>query len=208
MSQPQFMEGPCAPRAHDRQPHEHQRSDTTTDAARTHYRSQRRALDAAYAELAPVYMSGRHFVDARLDSLHQAYVEMLCKLEENPDWCFDGPVPSVHVARLQLAFRVRGRQIDAWRRRRERVVIDDVESLGASSPDGPRDGGLRELHAYLRSHLSEAEHAKLDRFVQHAILDMPHQAIALRHAMSHEAVRTESRRFAKRIAPLLEGYAA
>jgi len=178
------------------------------NVARTRYCVQRRALDAAYAELAPVHMSGAHFVDERLDSLHQAYVEMLGKLPENPDWCYEGPIPSVHVARLQLAFRARRRQIDAWRRSRMQVVIDDVEALGISTPEGRNDGGLRELHTYLRSQLSESEHAKLDRFVQHAILDVPHEAIALRHEMSHEAVRTESRRFAKRIAPLLEGYAA
>lgn len=208
MSQPQLMDGSCARRAHARRTHEPQRSDAPADVARTRYRSQRRALDAAYAELAPLHMSGGHFADERLDSLHQAYVEMLCKLPENPDWCFEGPVPSVYVARLQLAFRARRRQIDAWRRNRMHVVIDDVEALGTTPPDGHLDGGLRELHAYLRAHLAEAEHAKLDRFVQHAILDMPHEAIALSHAMSHEAVRTESRRFAKRIAPLLEGYAA
>ena len=163
----------------------------------------RSALDTAYTQLmpAPAGSSSR-----RGDAIHQAYLELLAGLADNADWCCDDAGPSVAFACTQLLFRARRRGIDAWRKQARLVCLDDVAERADASAGGSPDGGLRGLYAYLRSNLAVAEHAKLDRFVLHAVLELPHEVIARESGMSHEALRAESSRFARRIRPLVEAY--
>lgn len=163
----------------------------------------RTALDTACARLMPAPGGPPSH---RGDAVHQAYLELLGGLADNADWCCDDAGASVAFARTQLLFRARRRSIDAWRRQMRSVCLDDVVERADASTGNSPGGGLRDLYAYLRGNLAVAEHAKLDRFVLHAVLELPHDMIARESGMSHEALRAESSRFARRLRPLLEAY--
>lgn len=172
-------------------------------ATLAHLAGQRTALDSACTGLMPARGGPSSH---RGDAVHQAYVELLGGIADHADWCCDDSGPSVAFARTQLLFRARRRSIDAWRVQSRSVCIDDVPERGDASAPGALDGGYRSLYAYLRSKLTVAEHAKLKRFVLHAVLELPHETIADASGMTHEALRAESSRFARRIRPLVEAY--
>jgi hypothetical protein len=174
--------------------------------ALAHLSAQRHALDTAYGQLIRPRPSPGEILDARVEEVHQAYLELLRSLTEHPDWCCDADGPSAEVARMQLAFRARRRGIDARRRGARLVGVDDIQAFGRAPAAAESDRGLRRLFAYLRGRLPAAEHPKLERFVLHAVLEVPHETIARESGMSHAALRKESSRFAKRVAELLEGY--
>lgn len=178
----------------------------SADAVRAtlaHLADRRTALDTAYTRLmhAPGGPSSQ-----RGDAIHQAYVELLAGLADHADWCCDDAGPSVAFACRQLLFRARRRSIDAWRAQARLVRLDDIPERANASAGGTPDGGLGGLYTYLRSNLAVAEHAKLKRFVLHAVLELPHEVIARESRMSHEALRAESSRFARRIRPLVDAY--
>lgn len=174
--------------------------------ALAHLSAQRHALDTAYGQLIGPQVSPGQTLDARVEDVHQAYLELLRSLTDHADWCCDASGPSPEAACMQLTFRARRRAIDARRRGARLVGVDDIEAFGPAPAAAAGDGGLRRLFAYLRGRLPAAEHPKLERFVLHAILEVPHETIARESGMSHAALRKESSRFATRVADLLEGY--
>jgi DNA-directed RNA polymerase specialized sigma24 family protein len=176
----------------------------TVKVALAHLAAQRTALDSAYFQLVRPRGVDDQTLDLAIDHLHQAYVELLRKLPDNPDWCCDQHAPTVDAARAQLASRAKQRRIDGLRRSARHICVDDVENLLAEPAFSRQEAEFHELYAFLRSRLPITDHAKLERFVLHAVLELSHEAIARENGMSHEALRAESSRLARRIRPLLE----
>ena len=179
--------------------------------ALAHLSAQRHALDAAYTQLVRPRSVANEVLEPRTDDIHQAYLELLRALPDHVEWCCDKRAPSCEVARMQLACRARSRDIDAWRRGARLVAVEDVGALGVAAAgdgegEGDGDGGFGGLYDYLRDRLAATEHPKLERFVRHAIRGVRHETIARECGMSHEALRKESSRFAKRAGQLIDGY--
>jgi hypothetical protein len=179
-------------------------SPRSVTVALTHLSAQRTALDSAYEQVAPHAAPGQVLdADTDTDALHRAYLELLRKLPANPGWCCDEGAPCVDAAKAQLLARAKWRRIDAARRVAPPLDVGQLETLRAPAPSADAHE-FRALYARLRSGLPVHEHPKLERFVVHVFLGVPHESIARESGMSHGALRKESSRMAIRVARLLE----
>lgn len=183
-----------------------ERSARAVKVALAHLAAQRTALDTAYEQLARSRSTDDQTLDPEIDGLHQAFFELLRKLPDNVHWCCEEDAPTVDAARALLACRAKQRRIDALRRRACQVDVEDVDNLASEPPAGRPEAEFRELYAFLRGRLPVADHPKLERFMLHTVLELPHETIARESGMSHDALRAESSRLARRLRPLMEAY--
>ncbi len=168
-----------------------------------HLAQQRAALDRAYEDVG-ASRSADTTVSQRTAEFNQAYSEILHGLAAHPYWCCADGRPDVGVACAQLAQRANHRGIDTHRDRARFMPVANPGTLTAAEDAPAPDVETRALLAFLYERVASAHHAKLDRFVLHALFDLPHAQIARRAGMTHDAVRREYVRSQPRVRALLD----